>query len=319
MVRILANDGISDDGILLLEEAGYVIDVKKIPQEELIEVLPDYDAVIIRSATKLRKEVLAECPNLKLIVRAGVALDNVDVDFAQSKGIKVINTSKSSAQSVAELVFGHLFTLARHLHLSNRRMPGEGQTDFNALKNTYSKGIELRGKTLGILGFGNVGQAVARMALGLGMNIMPVDLVKNGATIDINIFNVDTVAFSIKIETYSLAEMLKKSDFITLHVPYSSGKAIISTKEFAQMKNGVFIIDAAQAGVMDENALLEALNSGKVGGAGIDVFMNEPQPNQNLLDHDKVSVSPHIGGSTIESRAKINFELADRIIEFFGE
>ncbi len=318
MVKILVNDGIHPDGQLLLEEAGYQVDITKVPQDKLPEVLPQYDVVIVRSATKIRKDLIDLCPNLKIIARGGVGLDNIDVAYAREKGITVMNTPAASSQSVAELVFAHLFTLARSLHLSNREMPTEGATKFKKLKKSYSKGFELRGKTLGIIGFGRIGQAVARTGLGLGMNIMPVDLVYDEMKIDVSIFSIQDMALSITVRTVEWEELLQNADIITLHVPFT-GKPLLSKKEFEQMKDGVILINAARGGVVDEDALLEALESGKVAAAGVDVFENEPTPRQDLLNHDRVSVSPHIGASTQEAQTRIGQELADKIIAFFGD
>lgn len=317
MVKILANDGINDDGRLLLEEAGYQVDATRVPQEELASVLPDYDAIIVRSATKIRKELIDQCPNLRLIARAGVSVDNIDVEYAQSKGIKVINTANAAAQSVAELVFGHIFALARQIHLANHDLSQVG-ADFKALKAQYAQGLELRGKSIGILGFGRVGQAVARTALGLGMNVLPVDLVKDEFMIDISVFSVKNIAFSIKVETVDMEYMLQNADFITLHIPYTEDAPILRQEHLKLVKPTAFLINAAQGGVVRESDLLDALERGELAGAGIDVFENEPKPSQALLSHPKVLVTPHIGGSTASSRKHINLELADRIIDFFG-
>ncbi len=316
MIKILANDGIHPDGKLLMEEAGYQVDTEKVAQEDLPNVLNNYDAICVRSATKIRKELIDVCPNLKVIARGGVGLDNIDVDYARSKGIEVYNTPAASSESVAELVFAHLFTMARSLADANRQMPGKGDSEFKALKKSYSKGVQLRGKTLGIIGFGRIGQEVARIALGLGMNIMPVDIREGETSIDINILKIRDAALSVKIYTDTMEDMLAKSDFITMHVP-SLGKPMIAAAEFAQMKDGVYIVNAARGGVIDEDALLEALKSGKVAGAGLDVFVNEPTPRKDLLEHPRISLSPHIGASTLEAQANIGRELADKIIAYF--
>lgn len=318
MVKILVNDGIHPDGKMLLEEAAYQVDTIKIPQERLATELPQYDVICVRSATKVRKDLIDQCPNLKIIARGGVGLDNIDVDYARSKGITVINTPAASSQSVAELAFAHFFTLARSLHLANREMPSKGDSEFKALKKAYSKGVQLRGKTLGVIGFGRIGQEAARIGLALGMNVMPVDLVIDETEIGINLFNNENVRLSVKLETREWEEVLAKSDFITLHVPFT-GKAILGKEEFAKMKDGVIVVNAARGGTIDEAALLEALESGKVAGAGLDVFESEPNPRAELLDHPRVSVSPHIGASTLEAQTNIGLELADRIIAFFGD
>lgn len=317
MIKILVNDGIHPDGKMLLEDAGYSVDTDKIAQEDLVEKLPAYDAIVVRSATKVRKDLIDLCPNLKIIARGGVGLDNIDVEHAKSKGIEVINTPAASSESVAELAFAHMFSLARFLHLSNRDMPQKGNTEFKGLKKSYSKGMQLRGKTLGIIGFGRIGQETARIGLALGMNVLPVDLMINETDIDINLYNSKDVKLTVHMPTVKMDEMLTKSDFISLHVP-AVGRAILGADEFAKMKDGVIVINCARGGTIDENALLSALESGKVAAAGLDVFENEPTPLQALLDHPKISLTPHIGASTREAQRNIGLELADKIIAKFS-
>lgn len=318
MIKILVNDGIHPDGKLLMEEAKYHVNDHKIPQEELMERLPEYDAIIVRSATKVRKELIDQCPNLKVIARGGVGMDNIDVEYARSKGIKVINTPKASSQAVAELVIGHLFALSRFLHRANRDMPAKGATEFKALKKQYSKGVQLRGKTLGIIGFGRIGQEVARLALGLGMRVVATDLYDNIVNIDLNTPDVDNISFSIRIETVSFERVLAESDYITIHVP-SSDQPVLGANELKKLKDGVFLVNTSRGGSIEESALLAALNTGKVAGAALDVFVNEPNPNESLLNHPQISVSPHIGASTLEAQRNIGLELADAFIEVFGE
>ncbi|HPG08167.1 MAG TPA: D-2-hydroxyacid dehydrogenase [Saprospiraceae bacterium] len=315
MIRILVNDGIEQDGQTLLEEANFIVDTEKIPQEELPQRLPDYDVIIVRSATKVRKELIDKCPNLKVIARGGVGLDNIDVDYAQSKGITVFNTPAASSKSVAELAFAHIFALARGLHLSNRELP-KG-SDFAKLKKRFSSGFELRGRTLGILGLGRIGQESARIALALGMHVIPVDIVIDEAEIDIEFDRYSDIKVRLHLESEKMDTMLQEADVITVHVPFKGGKPLIGGQEIARMKDGVILINTARGGAIDEEALLSALDSGKVGGAGIDVFMNEPTPNPILLSHDKVSVTPHIGASTEEAQTRIGLELAERIIQHF--
>ncbi len=317
MVKILVNDGIHPDGKMLLEEAGYEVHTDKVAQEDLAAQLPAYDVVIVRSATKIRKDLIAQCPNLKIIARGGVGLDNIDVADAKAQGIEVMNTPAASSQSVAELVFGHMFTLARSLHLSNRAMVERGDSEFKKLKKAYSKGIQLRNKTIGIIGLGRIGQEVARIGLGLGMNVMPVDLVVNEVAIDINLYKSDEVGLSVKLATTTLDEMLAKADFITLHVP--GGRVILGEAEFAKMKDGAFLINAARGGTVDEAAMLAAIESGKLAGAGLDVFDNEPTPQRAILNNPKISLTPHTGASTLEAQRNIGLELADKIIAFFGD
>lgn len=315
MIKILVNDGIEADGKLLLEEAGYQVDTDKVQQDELPKVLPNYDVIIVRSATQVRKELIDACPNLKIIARGGVGTDNIDVDYARSKGIEIITTPAASSQSVAELAMGHLFTLTRFLHRSNREMAGG---DFKKLKNAYSEGIQLKGKTIGIVGFGRIGQEVARIALAMGMNVMPSDPFINETDLTLNIYNTKDVKLSIHLRSFPLAEVLKGADFVTLHTP-SVGKALIGADEIATMKDGAFIINCARGGIIDEDALLAALESGKLGGAGLDTFKGEPNPRAELLNHPKISVSPHIGAATKEAQSNIGLELADKIIAFFGD
>lgn len=319
MIRILANDGIQEDGKTLLEEAGYQVDTEKVPQDKLAEVLPDYDVVIVRSATQIRKDLIDVCPNLKIIARGGVGLDNIDYDYATGKGITVMNTPAASSQSVAELVFGHIFSLARSLHLSNREMPGADGATFKKLKKAFSEGVQVRGKTLGIIGFGRIGQEVARIGLGMGMNVMPVDLIVNEADIDLNIYNSKDVRLSVSLQTYRIEEVLPKADFLTLHVPFSGGSALIDAARLATMKQGAFIINTSRGGAVDEDALIRALDDNQLAGAALDVFDDEPTPKQVLLNHPKISCSPHIGAATVEAQANIGLELADKIIAFFGD
>jgi len=318
MVKILINDGIHPDGQLLLEEAGYQVETNKIAQEDLDAQLPNYDAICVRSATKVRTALIDKCPNLKAICRGGVGLDNIDVAHARSKGIQVINTPAASSKSVAELAFGHMFSLSRFLHLSNRDMPAKGNTEFKKLKKSYAKGQELRGRNLGIIGFGRIGQETAKIGLGLGMNVLPVDLMLDDATIQLTFQGNKEIMVSVKIDTVEMDEMLAKADYISLHVP-SLGKALLGADEMAKMKDGVILVNTARGGTIDEDALLAALASGKVGGAGLDVFDNEPTPRADLLNHPRISVSPHIGASTQEAQRNIGLELAEKLIGVFGE
>ncbi len=315
MVKILVNDGIEADGKLLLEEAGYEVNTTKVPQDALITQLPNYDVIIVRSATQVRKELIDACPNLKIIARGGVGTDNIDVEYARSKGIEIITTPAASSQSVAELAMGHIFTLTRFLHRSNREM---ATGDFKKLKAAYAEGIQLKGKTLGIVGFGRIGQELARIALAMGMNVMASDPFIKETDLTIGLYNTKDVKLSIHLRSYPLAEVLKNSDFISLHTP-ALGKPLIGADEMAMMKNGAIIVNCARGGVIDEDALLAALESGKIGGAGLDAFKNEPNPRADLLNHPRISVSPHIGAATIEAQANIGLELADKIIAYFGD
>lgn len=315
MIRILANDGIADDGKSLLEEAGFEVITDKVPQDQLAAELPNYDVLIVRSATQVRKDLIDQCPNLKLIARAGVGLDNIDYEYAAEKGMKVVNTPAASSQAVAELVFTHFFSLARFVHRSNRELAAEG-SDFNKLKKAYSEGVQLRGKCLAIVGFGRIGREVARIGLALGMEILPVDLMVESADLEIDLYAAKDVKVKVHLETVSLEEALRKADFLTLHVPSVKG-ALLGKEELASMKKGAIVVNTARGGVIDEEALLAALDSGHIAGAGIDVYNNEPNPDRRLLNHPRVSATPHIGAATVEAQQNIGLELADQIIAFF--
>ena len=316
MIKILANDGIDPIGKALLEQAGFVVDTETVPQDKLVEALKNYDAITVRSATQLRKETIDQSPSIKLIGRGGVGMDNIDVDYARSKGVAVVNTPAASSLSVAELVFGHLFTGVRFLQDANRKMPVEGATKFNGLKKAYAKGIELRGKTLGIIGFGRIGRETASVALGLGMNVLAYDLYPFEGNITLNLQGGITV--DIPVKTVSLDDVISNSDFITLHTPFAD-KPILGAEEFAKMKDGVGVVNCSRGGTIDEEALLAALDSGKLAFAGLDVFDNEPTPLAALLSHPKISLTPHIGASTNEAQERIGTELANLIIAHFNK
>ena len=319
MKRVLANDGIDKLGKLLLEEAGFFVETTKAIEGHLAETINNgnFDVLLVRSATKVTSSVMDECPNLKLIGRAGVGLDNIDVKYADAKGIKVINTPAASSQSVAELVFAHLFSGVRFLQNANHLMRTQGDSKFNDLKKAYSAGIELQGKTIGIIGFGRIGQAVGKMAVGLGMNVIASDPFIKEATLLIHIVPTKQ-DIPVQISTIPLEDVLRNSDFITLHVPGKiNGKAVIGGKELDLMKPGAGIVNAARGGVIDEDALLHALDTNHIAFAGLDVFENEPTPAAALLHHSKISLSPHIGASTAEAQERIGKEMAEGIISFF--
>ncbi|MFD2909300.1 D-2-hydroxyacid dehydrogenase [Flavobacterium ardleyense] len=312
-MKVLANDGISKSGIKALEKGGFEVITTKVAQEQVANYINtnDISVILVRSATKVRQDIIDDCPGLKIIGRGGVGMDNIDVDYARSKGIHVINTPASSSESVAELVFAHLFSGVRFLHDSNRNMPLEGDTHFDGLKKAYSNGIELRGKTLGIIGFGRIGQAVAKIALGLGMKVIAVDKYVREAIIRVDFYNGQFI--NVDIKTEPLEGVFKHSDFITLHVPAQDGY-VIGKEELEQLKDGVGIINCARGGVIDEVALLEALDSNKVLFAGLDVFEKEPTPEIQILMHPKISLTPHIGAATEEAQDRIGTELAMQII-----
>lgn len=320
MKKILANDGISIEGKEKLEKAGFTVVTDKVNQEDLIEVINNegYIALLVRSATTVRKDLIDACPTLKFIGRGGVGMDNIDVKYAREKGIIVENTPLASSQSVAELVMGSLFALSRQTFDSYQEMPKRGDTDFKTLKKKYGKGIELKGKTLLIVGFGGIGQALASCALGVGMKVIAITRTSRDVKVPIQIEGVGEVYSTITTET-NLNDVLPKADFISLHIPsQSDGKEVIGKDEISKMKGGVFLVNAARGGVVDEDALIDALNKGKIAAAAVDVFVNEPTPRKDLLSHPLVAPTPHIGGATIEGQARIGTELADKIIEALG-
>lgn len=311
-MKILANDGISKSGVIALTEDGHEVITTNVSQEQLVNFINEnkITVLLVRSATNARKELIDSCPNLKIIGRGGVGMDNIDVEYAREKGLSVINTPASSSSSVAELVFAHLYGGVRFLYDSNRNMPLEGESNFKGLKKAFAKGIELRGKTLGIIGFGRIGQEVAKIALGIGMEVKASDKYINNVEVPITLFNGDSIKVSIK--TDDVNEVIKNSDFITLHVP-AQKDYVIGKEEFAMMKDGSAIINAARGGVIDEVALVNALDSGKLAFACLDTFENEPKPEIKLLMHPKISLTPHIGAATLEAQDRIGLELASQI------
>ena len=312
MIKILANDGISQSGKEALVNAGFDISTMTVSQEQLISHIQSEDitVLLVRSATTVRKNLIDQCPSLKIIGRGGVGMDNIDVEYARSKGINVINTPAASSSSVAELVFSHLYSGVRFLHESNRNMPLEGDSNFKGLKKAYAKGVELRGKTLGIIGFGRIGRETAKIALGIGMKVIAFDKFLENADINLEFMGGKSIDFNIKISKFE--DLLKSSDFISLHVP-AQKKHVIDKKEFELMKKGVGIINAARGGVLNEIELVSALDSGKVSFAGLDTFENEPKPEIKLLMHPNISLTPHIGAATNEAQDRIGLELADQI------
>ena len=315
-MKILANDGISITGVKTLKAAGFDVSTENVPQDNLIDYLNKNktEVLLVRSATVVRKDLIDSCPNIKIIGRGGVGMDNIDVEYARSKEIKVINTPSASSSSVAELVFSHIFSGIRFLHDSNRNMPLQGETNFKSLKKSYSNGLEIRGKTIGIIGFGRIGQEVAKIALGLGMNIIAFDNYVKDALISFSLYDGEII--EKKIITNSFNDVLSKSDFITLHVP-SQKKYLIDKSHFALMKNTVCFINCARGGVVNEMDLLEALDNDQISFAGLDTFENEPNPSVKLLMHPKISLSPHIGAATSEAQERIGKELADQIISIY--
>ncbi|MEO1030498.1 MAG: D-2-hydroxyacid dehydrogenase [Bacteroidota bacterium] len=316
-MKVLANDGVSQSGIDALEAAGYEVITTNVAQEQLQNYINDKDVTVllVRSATKVRKDIIDNCPGLKVIGRGGVGMDNIDVDYAREKGLHVINTPAASSHSVAELVFGHFYGLARFLHKSNRDMPLEGDANFKGLKKAFAKGTELKGKTLGVIGFGRIGQATAKIGIGAGMKIVAYDPFMEKAHLELEFFDGQKVNFDI--ETISKEDVLKQADFLTLHVP-AQKDYVIDEKEFNQMKDGVILANAARGGVVNEVALVKAIESGKVARAALDVFEKEPQPEVQLLMNSELSLTPHTGAATNEAQDRIGLELADQIISILG-
>ncbi|MCE2682378.1 MAG: D-2-hydroxyacid dehydrogenase [Flavobacteriia bacterium] len=317
-MKILANDGISALGKSLLEDAGFTVITEKVAQDDLAKAVNEQgiEMILVRSATTVRKEVIDACPGVKLIGRGGVGMDNIDVAYAREKGIQVINTPASSSQSVAELVMGHLFALSRFLNDSYKQMESG---DFSTLKKNYAKGVELRGKTLGIIGFGRIGQSIASYALGCGMNVIAIDKKATPVAVQIPLGNGASASVEITPST-SLSDVLGDMDYISIHVPkQADGSAVIMAEQFAQMKKGVRLVNAARGGVINEDDLLAALESGQVAGCALDVFENEPNPRKDLLSHPKIACTPHIGAATVEAQDRIGEELASLIISTFGK
>jgi len=317
-MKILANDGISASGKEKLEAAGFQVVTDTVEQENLAQTInqENYSALLVRSATKVRQSLIDACPNLRLIGRGGVGMDNIDVEYARSIGREVINTPAASSQSVAELVMAHLFSISRSVYDSNRNMPTNGAKEFKALKKKYAKGVELRGKTIGIIGFGRIGQATAKYALGCGMQVLAYDpfLANANITIEVAKQKINTI-----IETTSLDELLANSDYISMHVPMpEDGEALLGKSEFKKMKDGVRIVNAARGGVIDEDALLAGCNNGKVAACALDVFVGEPAPRVDLLTSASIALTPHIGAATVEAQDRIGIELADKIIAYFN-
>jgi D-3-phosphoglycerate dehydrogenase len=312
-MKVLANDGISQSGIDALKAAGFEVITTKVAQEQLVNYINEHkiDVLLVRSATTARKEMIDACPTLKIIGRGGVGMDNIDVEYARNKGLHVINTPAASSASVAELVFAHLFGGVRFLYDANRNMPLDGDSKFKDLKKLYAGGRELRGKTIGIIGFGRIGQEVAKIALGCGMRVLASDMFVEEADITVDFFDGQSVTCTIKSQPIN--EVLKQSDFVTLHVP-AQKQYVIGKAEMDIMKDGAAIINAARGGVIDEDALILALESGKLSFAALDTFEAEPNPPIKILMNTSISLSPHIGAATKEAQDRIGTELASQII-----
>lgn len=314
-MKVLANDGISKAGEQALKDAGIEVLDNRVAQDHVISFINEnnVDVLLVRSATKVRQDLIDACPGLKIIGRGGIGMDNIDVEYAIDKGIYIINTPTASSKSVAELVFAHFFSLARFLHESNRLMPLEGETHFNAMKKSFSKAYELSGKTLGVIGFGSIGQEVVKMGISLGMKVKVLTRKPKTKVLTLEFFDGQSLNFEIT-STNNMDEFLKDADFISLNTP-KTNEYIIDTPQFEKMKDGVYIVNTARGGVMNEVSLIDFIESGKVAGAALDVFEKEPTPEVLLLMNPSLSLSPHVGGNTVDAQEKIGLELAEQIIK----
>ena len=315
-MKILINDGLHSAGIALLEKAGHQVDTNTIAQDDLLNKLNEYDAILVRSATTVRKDLMDAAPNLKVIGRGGVGLDNIDVEYAKSKNISVFNTPAASSRSVAELAMAHLFGIVRSLPAVNKAMSLDGVSDFKALKKSASKGIELQGKTLGLIGFGRIGRETASIAIGCGMKIIAYDPYLTEGDIELQLHPEYNFKHKINVKTIAKEELLASADFISLHIPGGQGY-VLDTADFAKMKDGVGIVNCARGGTISEDALLQAMDSGKVKYVATDVFEKEPPVDERILRVNSIGLSPHIGASTSEAQERVGLELAEKIIEFF--
>ena len=304
-MRILASDGMEKNAVATLRAQGHEVVEQFYEPAELAEQVKNFDVLVVRSATKVRVPIIdaaCETGRLKLIIRGGVGIDNIDHEYAESKGIKVMNTPRASSQSVAELALGHMLSCARFISIAGHTMREDKWE-----KKAYGKGIELGGRTLGIVGYGRIGQALGKMAKAIGMNVIALD-----------IYHVPGIEEQLGIPYVEMDELLAKSDFISVHAPAVDGGKLINAENIAKMKDGVIIINTSRGSNVDEDALLEALNSGKVRSAGLDVFADEPATNHALYSHPMVSCTPHIGAATKEAQTRIGAEIVDIIGKFFA-
>ena len=301
-MRILVTDGMDKSAMQTLRDQGHEVVEQFYAPEELGAALREFDAVVVRSKTKVRQNHIDEAKGgkLKLIIRGGVGVDNIDVKYAESCGITVKNTPRASSQSVAELAMAHMFSCARYISVA-----GSTMREDKWEKKAYGKGIELRGKTLGIVGFGRIGQHLGVMAKAIGMDVIAFD-----------IFHIPGIEEQLGIPYVEMDELLAKSDFISVHAPAVDGGALINAERIARMKDGVVIINTSRGTNVDEAALLDALNSGKVRSAGLDVYADEPASNKALYSHPMVSCTPHIGAATVEAQKRIGTEIVDIINNF---
>ena len=305
MVRILASDGMDKSAIAALEAKGCEVVSQFYEPEDLKKELANYDVIVVRSATKVREPIIdaaVAAGRLKMIIRGGVGVDNIDVKYAESKGLIVKNTPRASSQSVAELALGHMFACARFLSIAGHTMREDKWE-----KKAYAKGIELQGKTLGIVGYGRIGQALGKMAKAIGMKVVAYD-----------IFHIPGIEEELGIPYVEMDELLAQADFVSVHAPAVDGGALINEETIAKMKDGVVIINTSRGTNVDEDALLRALESGKVRAAGLDVWAVEPANNHALYSHPMVSCTPHIGATTVEAQKRIGAEIVDLISKQFN-
>lgn len=318
-MKILANDGIDATGKQKLEAAGFTVITDKVAQDQLAEAINTQGIIglLVRSATTARKELIDACPGLKFIGRGGVGIDNIDAEYARSKGVNVFNTPASSSQAVAELVMSLMFSAARGIYDCGVNMPEKGATEFETLKKKYAKGVELRGKTLGIIGFGRIGNSLASYALGCGMKVIAFDSYPVNSIVKLNIEGYGLLEVNVPLVSFD--DILTQSDFISLHVPkQKDGSAVLQAEQLGKLKKGAVLVNSSRGGVIDEAALVQALDSGQVKYACLDVFVGEPKPNASLIGHTGVIATPHIGASTLEAQERIGLEIAEKVFEIMG-
>jgi D-3-phosphoglycerate dehydrogenase / 2-oxoglutarate reductase len=312
-MKVLANDGISDAGAQKLTQAGISLLEHRVAQEQLIPFINQHQitALLVRSATKVNKELIDACPSLKIIGRCGVGTENIDTEYALRKGLYVINDPSAAAIAVAELVFAHFMGMARFLHDANREMPLEGESSFNELKKSYSAGIELKGKTLGVIGMGRIGQEVLKIGIALGMKVLAYNRTPKTASLTLDFFDGQKLHFNINASRFE--DVIQNADFISINTAKTEGY-LIDEKEFKMMKDGVIIANTARGGAINEANLLQAIELEKVRAAALDVFETEPTPPVHLLMNPALSLSPHLGANTLEAQERIGIEIAKQII-----
>jgi D-3-phosphoglycerate dehydrogenase / 2-oxoglutarate reductase len=306
--KILITDGFESAGIEALKKNGFLVEEIKLNPDDLRTKLPSFQGIIVRSATKVRADLIDHCPDLKFIARAGVGLDNIDVIHAQQKNIAILNTPASSSRSVAELAMSHMLCISRGLQISNRAL--KDKESFQTYKKQLSGSRELKNRTLLLIGLGRIGRELAKIALGFEMHVIAHDPFIKSAFLEMDIHK---HRFQLEIPLVSFEDGLKKADYISIHSPYD-GNTILDAEAFSKMKKGMHIINTSRGENMDEDALLEAIESGIVSAAGLDVFMGEPDINPKLLLHPKISITPHIGASTYDAQLRIAEELVEKII-----